>query len=130
MFGHLFKGTRADSWYYGGVFTGTGRGGGNNDDGQMMWAGRYQWNFLGRDLPFAQSDVEYHDEPAASVAFAAATNRSPFTRFSSSGGGQLVSFGLDSMIETIAATALSTIDPAMAANASTLVFVVIPFSNS
>ncbi len=92
LFGHLLPGTLGDSQYFTGVFTGTGRGGGPNEGGSMMWVGRYQWNFLGRDLAFSQTDVEYHDEPAGSLAFAAATHRSRFTRFSSSGGGQLLGF--------------------------------------
>ena len=92
LFGHLLPGTLGDSWYFTGVFTGTGRGGGTNEGGSMMWVGRYQWNFLGRDLPFSQTDVEHHEEPAGSLALAAATHRSSFTRFSSSGGGQLLGF--------------------------------------
>ncbi|MDA2929590.1 OprO/OprP family phosphate-selective porin [Acidobacteria bacterium AH-259-O06] len=92
LFGHLMPGKPADSWYYAGVFTGTGRGASANDDGRMMWMGRFQWNFLRRDLKFSQSDLDYHEEPTGSIAFAALTNRSRFTRFSSSGGGQLDGF--------------------------------------
>ena len=92
VFGRIMPGTRGDSWYWGGVFTGTGRGSSANDDGKMLWVGRYQWNFLGRDAPFTQTDVEHTEKPAGSFAFAAATNRSQFTRFSSSGGGQLPGF--------------------------------------
>jgi hypothetical protein len=58
----------------------------------MMWMGRYHWNFMGRDLPYSQTDVEFHEKPAGSLAFAAVRNRSPFTRFSSEGGGQLDGF--------------------------------------
>ena len=92
LFGHLMPGTPGDSRYFTGVFTGTGRGGGPNEGGRMMWVGRYQWNFLGRDLPFSQTDVEYRKKPAGSLAFAGATHRSRFTRFSSGGGGQLLGF--------------------------------------
>ncbi|HUV12424.1 MAG TPA: porin, partial [Acidobacteriota bacterium] len=53
--GHLWPGRRTDSWYLFGVFTGNGRGS-SNDDCSMMWFARYQWNFLGRDLPYSQSD--------------------------------------------------------------------------
>ncbi len=91
VFGHLMPGTRGDSWYYFEVLTGTGRGNGFDDDGPMLVA-RYQWNFLGRDLGFSSSDLEYHRAPAASVAVAAARNRSRFTRFSGGGGGQLTGF--------------------------------------
>ena len=91
LFGHLLPGTRGDSWYWLGVFSGNGRATGNDDD-HLMWMGRYQWNFLGRDPKFSMSDVERHPRPAASLTVAAATNRSHFTRFSSGGGGQLDGF--------------------------------------
>ena len=90
--GHLFKGTRMDSKWAVGVFTGTGRGGPLDDDRRPMYSGRWQWNFLKRDLPFSQSDIKRRDKAAASLAFAASTNVSRFTRFSSGGGGQLPGF--------------------------------------
>lgn len=91
LYGRVFPGTIADSWYFAGVFTGAGRGLEGNEDDQMMWMGRLQWNFLGRDLAFSQSDVEYHEKPAGSVAFAAVTNNTECTRFSSSGCGTVSS---------------------------------------
>ena len=92
ILGHLMPGTRGDSWYYVNVLTGTGRGNGFDDDSQPMIVGRYQWNFLGQDMGFSSSDLEYHDEPAASFAVAGVTNRSRYTRFSSGGGSQLDGF--------------------------------------
>lgn len=89
--GHLFKGTPADLRYWGGVFTGEGRGVRNNDD-SMMYMGRVQWNFLGRDLAWKQTDVEYTELPTGSLAFAAATNKGSCTRWSSSGCGNLDGF--------------------------------------
>ena len=77
--GRLWSGSRADSRYFAGVFNGNGRGE-TNDDSSMMWFGRYQWNFLGRDLSFSQTDVELHEEPAGSLAFAAVKNNSRFHR--------------------------------------------------
>ncbi|MBI3297282.1 MAG: porin [Elusimicrobia bacterium] len=91
IFGRLFDGTLADSRYTAGVFTGNGINA-VNDDAEPLYLGRYQWNFLGRDLPFSQSDVEHHEKPAGSLAFAAATNQSRSTRFSSGGGGNLDGF--------------------------------------
>jgi hypothetical protein len=88
LYGHLAPGTFLDSRYYAGVFTGSGRGEANDDD-NMMWFGRLQWNFLGRDLEWSQSDVEYHEQPTTSVAFAAYTNIGKCTRWSSSGCGTL-----------------------------------------
>ena len=43
-------------------------------------------------LGFGQSDTKRREKAAASVAFAAAKNDGRFTRFSSSGGGQLPGF--------------------------------------
>ena len=90
LYGHVAPGTFLDSRYYAGVFTGSGRGEAN-DDANMMYFGRYQWNFLGRDLKWSQSDVEYHEQPTGSVAFGAYTTIGKCTRWSSSGCGTLAS---------------------------------------
>ncbi len=90
LMGHLAPGTFADSWYNIGVFTGSGRGEANDDD-NLLWMGRIQWNFLGRDLKFTQSDLKYHKNPTASLAFGAYTNIGRCTRWSSSGCGTLQS---------------------------------------
>ena len=90
--GRLFKGTLADLRYYAGAFTGQGRAV-QNDDDKLMYAGRLQWNFLGRDLKLRQTDVEFTEKPTGSISFGAATNTSRFTRWSSSGGGNLDGFG-------------------------------------
>jgi hypothetical protein len=57
-----------------------------------MWTGRLQWNAFGRPVPFHGSDVERTENPAFILAVAGATNRSPYTRFSQAGGGQLPGF--------------------------------------
>ena len=88
LYGRLAPGTLFDSRYYAGVFTGSGRGEAN-DDANMMYFGRYQWNFLGRDLKWSQSDVEYHKQPTGSLAFGAYTNIGKCTAWSSSGCGTL-----------------------------------------
>jgi hypothetical protein len=88
LYGHLAPGTFFDSRYYAGVFTGSGRGEAN-DDANMMYFGRYQWNFLGRDLKWSQSDVEYHKQPTGSMAFGAYTTIGKCTAWSSSGCGTL-----------------------------------------
>ncbi len=99
VLGRVKNGTRADSRYYAGVFTGNGRGfrssaagSLDNRDGAPMWAARYQWNFLKDDPGFSQSDLEYHKAPVAAIAIAGLSNRSRFTRFSGSGGGSLDGF--------------------------------------
>jgi hypothetical protein len=91
VFGRLFAGTRADSWYNLGLFEPLGREGGG-DYADPLWLGRWQWNFLGRDLGFSQGDLGFRDKPAASLALAAAHYRGPYTAFSSDGGGSLPGF--------------------------------------
>ena len=89
--GHLNEGTHKDLKYYAGVFTGEGRGVSNDDD-NLMYAGRLQWNFLGRDLALRQTDVERTEKPTASLAIGGATHTGKATRWSSSGGGNLDGF--------------------------------------
>ncbi len=81
VYGNLFPNTWHDISYYTGVFSGLGVGLRTNDDKHMMYYGRLQWNPLGGEMPFSQSDVEFHEKPALNLAFAAATNRSKCTAF-------------------------------------------------
>ncbi len=97
--GRLGKGGIADSEYYAGVFTGQGRGvfrqrrvPTDARDGSPLWILRYQWNPVGGGVGFSQSDLERLEKPRLSFAVATAGNRSSYTRFSSSGGGQLDGF--------------------------------------
>jgi len=89
--GHAFKDTRADLRWYVGAFTGEGRGV-RNTDNNLMYVGRLQWNFLGRDLGLRQTDVEFTELPTASLAFGASTTIGSCTRWSSSGCGNLDGF--------------------------------------
>ncbi len=89
--GHVFKNTPADLRYYVGVFNGEGRGVRNVDE-DMMYSGRLQWNFLGRDLAWRQTDVEYTEKPTGSFAIGGMTTNGPCTRWSSSGCGNLDGF--------------------------------------
>lgn len=89
--GRAFKNTSADLRWYVGAFTGEGRGV-RNTDNNMMYIGRVQWNFLGRDLALRQTDVEYTERPTGSLAFAAASTTGSCTRWSSSGCGNLDGF--------------------------------------
>jgi len=91
VFGRFFPGTMADLYYTVGVFTGNGRLG-QSDDSDLMWLGKLQWNFFGEFLPNSQGDLRYSERPVGALAIAALKNRSPYTRFSSSGGGQLDGF--------------------------------------
>ncbi|HQU62238.1 MAG TPA: porin, partial [Nitrosomonas sp.] len=81
IFGNLFPGTWHDVSYSAGIFSGLGVGEGSNDDKHMMYSGRLQWNALGGEMPFSQSDIVFHEQPALNFAFAAATNRSRCTVF-------------------------------------------------
>ena len=91
LMGRALPGTLADFNYYAGVFNGKGRSVRNPID-DMMWMGRFQWNFLGRELKWRQSDTKYHDKLTGSLSFAAVTSIGPCTRFSSSGCGNLDGF--------------------------------------
>lgn len=73
--GAFFEGTPAYIIYNVGAFTGIGLNQTHNDDKHMLYVARLQWNFLGRDLPFSQSDTEYTENPTGSLAFAGAHNR-------------------------------------------------------
>lgn len=79
--GRLFADKWYDMTYYTGVFTGAGMSVRTNDDRNLMYSGRLQWNALGGELAFAQSDVEIHEKPALNIAVAANTNRSRCTAF-------------------------------------------------
>ena len=99
LHGRVGKGEWWDSQYYSGVFTGNGRGlyqreltQRNHEDGGALWVNRFQWNAAGGGVGFSQSDVARTQTPALSLAVASARNRSRYTRFSSSGGGQLDGF--------------------------------------
>jgi phosphate-selective porin len=91
-FGHLFEGSNADLRYYVGSFTGTGAGATQNDDDAPMYLGRLEWQPLGTDPGMSGGDLGLRTRPALTLAGAWATNRSPFTRFSGSGGGQMDGF--------------------------------------
>jgi phosphate-selective porin len=92
VYGHLKGSGIADFNYWFAALTGTGRGSTSNDDGNLMYFGRAQWNFLGRFLDFEGCDLEFHEKPTPIIAFSAITNRSPYTRFSQAGGGSLDGF--------------------------------------
>ena len=89
--GHLFQETAADLRYFAGVFNGEGRGVNNTDD-DLLYTARLQWNFMGRDLGFRQTDVEFTEEPTGSLAIAGFSNTGSCTRWSSSGCGNLDGF--------------------------------------
>ncbi len=92
LYGRLQGEGLLDFNYWISTFSGTGRGAADNDDENLMWMTRWQWNFTGESLEFSGSDLDYHQKLGAILAVAAVTNRSPYTRFSQAGGGQLSGF--------------------------------------
>lgn len=92
LYGHLKGKGIVDFNYWVAALTGTGRGNTANDDKNLMYFGRLQWNAFGRDMEFEGSDLEFTQKPTARIAAAVVTNRSPYTRFSQAGGGYLEGF--------------------------------------
>jgi len=85
------KGTIADSVVTLGVFEGDGRNPGPRGGDPMIMV-RWQWQMLGENVPFTQSDWEFTQRAALSLSLAGARVRGPYTRYSTSGGGQLSGF--------------------------------------
>ncbi len=92
LYGRVNPGTLLDANYYLGIFSGGGRGMAKNDDDNMMYVGRLQWNVFGRELKWRQSDVKFHKKPTASISFGAYTNKGKCTRWSSGGCGNVSGF--------------------------------------
>ncbi|UCF64643.1 MAG: porin [bacterium] len=92
LYGHLKGRNLVNINYWFEILTGTGRGSKFNDDRHFMYVFRTQWNVLNGGVRFEGSDLDYHDKPVSSVTLAVTTNRSPYTRFSQTGGGQLEGF--------------------------------------
>ncbi len=97
IYGNLNNDGLANFNYWASVLTGTGRGANSNDDSNLMYLLRLQWNPNKEVLKFSGSDLEKHQKFISSIAFAGVTNISKYTRFSTSGGGQLHGFeeGID-----------------------------------
>lgn len=94
LMGRIGAKTRFDSSFWIGAFAGGGRDPGSTGgsaDSPMVVA-RYQWNVLGKPVEFAQSDHTLRQQAALSLGFGVSTVTGPYTRYSSSGGGQLAGF--------------------------------------
>jgi len=92
LFGNLDGGGAANFSYWTSIFTGMGRGSSTNDDKNLMYLLRLQWNPNGEVVGFSGSDLEYHKKFISSIAFAGVTNTSAYTAFSTRGGEQLFGF--------------------------------------
>ena len=72
LYGRLAGRGSADFSYWAAVVTGSGRSATDNDDKNLMYFGRLQWNVLGDDLGFSgASDLQVHQTPEAIIAFSA-----------------------------------------------------------
>src|SRR5690606_34690299 len=78
--------------FWAAVLTGSVRSSNQNDDTNLMYFGRDQWNMYVSEYKFSGSDIETSEKPVAIIALAGVTNRGSFTRFSSAGGGHLEGF--------------------------------------
>ena len=90
MYGRLKASPTADFNYYLSILTGSGINARENDDSNLLYTARVQWNPFGELVPMTGSDLKYHEEMIASIALAGAINTTQYTRFSSSGGGYLI----------------------------------------
>ncbi|WP_245553402.1 OprO/OprP family phosphate-selective porin [Echinicola vietnamensis] len=93
VYGRIDEGGLLDFNYHFSILTGMGRETRHNDDKKLMYVGKVFWNFLGDGVAISGSDLKHQSKPQASIALAGATNTSPYTRFSSSGGGELAGYG-------------------------------------
>ncbi|MGY0392499.1 porin [Bizionia sp. KMM 8389] len=89
FYGRIFPETNYDFTYHLSVLTGVGRGATLNDDNNLLYVGRLQYNLFGIELDMTGSDIMRHEKPTAALTLAGATNISQYTRFSSDGGGNL-----------------------------------------
>jgi hypothetical protein len=92
LFGRIDGKGALDFNYWISSFMGTGRGANTNDDKNMLWMGRWQWNPFGEPVGFQGSDIERHQRFIMSMTLAGATNKTQYTRFSTAGGSQLPGF--------------------------------------
>jgi phosphate-selective porin OprO/OprP len=97
LYGNINGGGAANFNYWAEILTGNGIGSSLGDDDELMYMLRLQWNPNGEELGFSGSDLKFHKKFISSIAVAGVTNTSRYTRFSTSGGGQL--FGFENGIE-------------------------------
>lgn len=81
LMGRLFDNTPADLNYVVGVFSGRGVGERLNDENNLMYTARLQWNTIGDPIEFSQSDNKISQRLSLNIAGAVATNKSNCTAF-------------------------------------------------
>ena len=90
--GRLGRETSWDSSVWLEYLSGRGRGAGFDDDSGLVML-RWQWNPQGEVLGFSQADLKRRDKLVSAVTLAGVYGDTPYTRYSSSGGGQLPDSG-------------------------------------
>ena len=88
----LNEGESFDSTVWLQYLSGYGLGASYSDD-SGLWMVRWQWNPQGEVLGFNQADLDRTEDFISAVTLGAVYGDSRFTRFSSSGGGQLPGYG-------------------------------------
>lgn len=88
LHGDLFDGKLISSSYNIGIFNGNGRMNENNN-GKFLFFARYQWNFSRKPIKMSFCDLKRTKKIKGFMAIAYTWNESAFTRFSTSGGGQI-----------------------------------------
>lgn len=92
VYGNLGNDRLANFSYWAAVTTGAGRSASANPTNDLMYSGRLQWNFCGREMVMEGSDTKIHQKGIGSVAVAGASYKGPYTMFSSSGASTYTAF--------------------------------------
>ena len=86
LYGNVGNDGLANFSYWAAVLTGSGRSARSNPTNDLMYSGRLQWNFCGREMVMEGSDTKTHQKGIGSIAVAGATYKGPYNMFSSAGG--------------------------------------------
>lgn len=90
IYGNPIRRGAANFSYELSILAGAGRSALVNPTNDLMYVGHLQWNFLGAMMPVMQSDTKIHRNPVGEIGFSSAAYKGPYTRFSSSGGGNFL----------------------------------------
>jgi len=93
LLGTILDNSPFSSSYNLGVFNGDGRMA-EDEDGHLMFFGRYQWNFTGKEAKMSFCDIKQTKNPIGFISASYVYNQSAYTRFSSDGGGSITGFEL------------------------------------
>ena len=97
IYGNVGNKRLANFSYWLAILTGAGRSATTNPTNDLMYHGRLQWNFMGKEMIMQGSDIPIHQEGIGSIALAGATYKGPYNLFSSAGGSDYYSPVIDSI---------------------------------